>query len=115
VHAWEPKEILSAAKSSALANTSGTPAEHASTSPALQAAALAHGEQAMKTPEQTWSSASASTWANYVPRGLKGMVSSLQQGDGVAGLSQTQTLAAAAGAVVLLYAGAPTRTFGEAS
>jgi len=115
VHAWEPKEILSAAKSLALAHSSRTPAEHASTSAASQAAALAHGEQAMKTPEQTWSSASASMWANYVPQGLKAMVSSLQQGDGVAGLSQTQTLAAAAGAVVLLYAGALTRSYGEAS
>ncbi len=33
-------------------------------------------------------------------------MSSLQEGEGVAGLSRTQAVAAAAGALVLLYAGA---------
>lgn len=114
MHAWEPKEGTSAGNSSALASASGAPANDASTSAASRGAALAHREQAMKTSEQPWSSASASTWTNYVPQGLIDMVSSLQEGEGVAGLSQTQTLAAAAGAVVLLYAGALTRCPGEA-
>ena len=57
-------------------------------------------------PEQASSSAPARPWASYVRQGLRDMVSSLHEGEGVAGLSQTQAVAAAAGAVVLLYAGA---------
>ena len=40
-----------------------------------------------------------------MPQGLRDLASSWHVGEGVAGLTQMQAVAAAAGAVVLLYAG----------
>lgn len=101
VHAWEPKEEDSAAGSTRAAEPGAGPQQQASTSGG-KASTVVH-----RASEQPASSVSARQWADCVPQGVRDVWQSVQQGEGVAGLSQAHTVAAAAGAVVLLYAGEP--------
>lgn len=106
MHAWEPGEPSSSAAGSAVPSSTGIPHCEQPLAAEPEPAAPTQMAQARDLPEQALSSAPERPWASYVPQGLRDMVSSLQKGEGAAGLTQTQALATAAGAVLLLYAGA---------
>lgn len=106
LHAWEPGErSTSSVKHDSL--PLGASMFNCKQPPAgPQPAAPSQNKRPADLPEQAMSSTTARPWASYVPHRLREFMSSSVKGEGIAGLTQTQAAAAAAGAVVLLYAGA---------
>ena len=107
LHAWEPRDG-SAAVSSPEQGAPGTGVVQQPSAALRDADKVLQRQSELPASSALPSaspSASASAWGSYLPQSVREAWHSMHDGGGAIGLTQTQVLATAAGAAVLLYAG----------